>query len=107
MNTNPVERRNEPRFKIKAVARMKVGGRRRSLPARITNVSDHGLGLQAPLWLCVPGEVIRVRVRRQAIWGTLKHWQPAGSEILAGLELKRALNDEQMKALLAEFVADL
>ena len=107
MSTNQVERRNEPRFNIKALASMKVSGRRRTLPAKITNVSDHGIGLQAPLWLCVPGEAIRIRVRRQAIWGTLKHWQPMGSEIAAGLELKRALNDEQMKALLAEFVAGL
>ena len=107
MSIHPEERRNEPRFKIKAVARMKVGGRRRSLLAKITDVSDHGLGVQAPLWLCVPGQAIRIRVCHQTIWGTLKHWHPIGSEVVAGVELKRALNDEQMKALLAEFVAAL
>ena len=107
MDTNPVDRRNEPRFTVEAVARLKVASKRRSLPARITNVSDHGIGLRVPFALYTAGEAVRIRVRRQAIWGTLKYWHAIGSEIVAGVELKRKLSDEQAEAVLHEFVATL
>ena len=107
MDTNPVDRRNEPRFNIEAFARLKIGSKRRSLPARITNVSDHGIGLRVPFALYTAGEAVRIRVRRQAIWGTLKYWHSIGPDILAGVELKRALSDEQAKAVLHEFVSGL
>ena len=107
MDSNPVDRRIEPRFNVEAFARLKIASKRRSLPARITNVSDHGIGLRVPFALYTAGEAVRIRVRRQAIWGTLKYSYAMGPDIVAGVELKRKLSDEQAKAVLHEFVATL
>ena len=103
MRFNSVDRRREPRFLVESNAR--VIGRGAAQAGTIVDVSDHGLGLSVPQAPCKKGETLKVCVDHAVITGKLKYCRRIGSEYAAGLELKHRLNEGQVRALLAEFVA--
>ena len=103
MRFNSVERRREPRYSVESTAKVVGGGRAQA--GTIVDVSDHGLGLAVSQAPGKSGETLKVCIDKAVIIGRLKYCRRMGSEFAAGVELKRRLSEGQVRALLAEFVA--